>query len=123
LQVTIRTYQAPDRDSLYDIYSLAKGLRVWEKSDVTFPDASLGTDVEVPTLEGTTKLKIPGGTQSKTVFRLKGMGVPHLGRAGRRMQQGAGGLLVVMGALMLTGQLELIAYWLLETFPALGTIG
>jgi cytochrome c-type biogenesis protein len=46
-----------------------------------------------------------------------------LGRAGRRMQQGAGALLVVMGVLMLTGRLELIAFWLLETFPALGMIG
>ena len=42
-----------------------------------------------------------------------------LGRVGRRLQQGAGGLLVVMGLLMVTGQLEVIAYNLLETFPAL----
>jgi cytochrome c-type biogenesis protein len=46
-----------------------------------------------------------------------------LGRAGRRLQQGAGGLLVVMGLLMVTGQLEVIAYWLLETFPALASMG
>ncbi|MDH3662449.1 MAG: cytochrome c biogenesis protein CcdA [Alphaproteobacteria bacterium] len=48
---------------------------------------------------------------------LKGM--RSLGRVGRRLQQAAGGLLVVMGLLMVTGQLEVIAYWLLETFPAL----
>ena len=48
---------------------------------------------------------------------LKGM--RSLGRVGRRLQQGAGGLLVVMGLLMVTGQLEVIAYSLLETFPAL----
>ncbi|MGH6918848.1 MAG: cytochrome c biogenesis CcdA family protein [Geminicoccaceae bacterium] len=46
-----------------------------------------------------------------------------LGRAGRNLQRGAGGLLVVMGLLMVTGRLEQIAYWMLETFPALGTIG
>jgi cytochrome c-type biogenesis protein len=46
-----------------------------------------------------------------------------LGRAGRNLQRAAGGLLVAMGLLMVTGQLELIAYWLLETFPAFATIG
>jgi cytochrome c-type biogenesis protein len=48
---------------------------------------------------------------------LKGM--RSLGRIGRRLQQAAGLLLVVMGLLMVTGRLETIAYWLLETFPAL----
>ena len=41
----------------------------------------------------------------------------RLARAGRNLQRVAGGLLVVMGVLMLTGQLEVMAYWLLETFP------
>jgi cytochrome c-type biogenesis protein len=46
-----------------------------------------------------------------------------LGRLGRSLQLGAGGLLLAMGGLMVTGQLEVIAYWLLETFPALAEIG
>ena len=46
-----------------------------------------------------------------------------LGRMGRNLQRAAGGLLVVMGLLMVTGRLEQIAYWMLETFPALGAIG
>jgi cytochrome c-type biogenesis protein len=46
-----------------------------------------------------------------------------LGRAGRHLQRAAGGLLVAMGLLMVTGQLERVAYWLLETFPALASIG
>jgi cytochrome c-type biogenesis protein len=46
-----------------------------------------------------------------------------LGRAGRNLQRGAGVLLLVMGVLMVTGQLEVIAYWLLETFPALAAVG
>jgi cytochrome c-type biogenesis protein len=46
-----------------------------------------------------------------------------LGRAGRNLQRAAGGLLVAMGLLMVTGQLEVLAYWLLETFPALANIG
>jgi cytochrome c-type biogenesis protein len=47
----------------------------------------------------------------------------RLGRAGRNLQRAAGGLLVAMGLLMVTGQLERLAYWLLATFPALGAIG
>jgi cytochrome c-type biogenesis protein len=47
----------------------------------------------------------------------------RLTRAGRQLQRAAGVLLVAMGALMLTGQLEALAFWLLETFPALGRIG
>ena len=46
-----------------------------------------------------------------------------LGRAGRRLQQAGGGLLVVMGLLMVTGQLGAIAFWLIETFPSLAQIG
>jgi cytochrome c-type biogenesis protein len=49
--------------------------------------------------------------------------IKALGRAGRALQRVAGGLLVAMGLLMVTGQLEVIAYWLLETFPALANIG
>jgi cytochrome c-type biogenesis protein len=49
--------------------------------------------------------------------------IKALGRAGRHLQRAAGGLLVAMGLLMVTGQLEVIAYWLLETFPALASIG
>ena len=46
-----------------------------------------------------------------------------LSRTGRRLQQGAGVLLAIVGVLMITGQLEAMAYWLLETFPALARIG
>jgi cytochrome c-type biogenesis protein len=49
--------------------------------------------------------------------------IKTLGRLGRNLQRVAGGLLVAMGLLMVTGQLEMIAYWLLETFPALANIG
>lgn len=46
-----------------------------------------------------------------------------LGRVGSTVQRVAGGLLLLMGLLMITGQLEVIAYWLIETFPSLATIG
>ncbi|GAB7386307.1 molecular chaperone DnaJ [Bacillaceae bacterium] len=45
---------------------------------LTFAQAALGDEVEVPTLTGKVKLKIPPGTQTGTYFRLKGKGVPRL---------------------------------------------
>jgi molecular chaperone DnaJ len=50
---------------------------------VTFPQAALGTELEVQTLEGKEPLKIPEGTQSGQEFKLKGKGVPHLNRHGK----------------------------------------
>ena len=47
----------------------------------------------------------------------------RLAKMGRRLQQGAGVLLLIMGTLMVTGQFEVIAYWLLETFPVFAVIG
>jgi len=45
---------------------------------VTYPQAVLGTKVKVPTLHGPVELKIPSGTASHTVLRLKGKGMPNL---------------------------------------------
>ncbi|MEM2094235.1 MAG: molecular chaperone DnaJ [Candidatus Bathyarchaeia archaeon] len=45
--------------------------------------AALGTEVEVPTIDGKTILKIPPGTQPNTVFRLRGKGMPNLDSFGR----------------------------------------
>jgi molecular chaperone DnaJ len=45
---------------------------------ITFSQAALGDDVEVPTLHGKVKLKVPAGTQTGTKFRLKGKGVPNV---------------------------------------------
>jgi molecular chaperone DnaJ len=50
---------------------------------ISFVQAALGAQLDVPTLEGKVKLKIPGGTQSGKVFRLKGKGIPHLHGSGR----------------------------------------
>jgi cytochrome c-type biogenesis protein len=47
----------------------------------------------------------------------------RLGRAGRILQIGAGGVVVAMGLAMLTGQLTALSYWLLENFPAFSRIG
>lgn len=50
---------------------------------VTFWEAIEGTEVEVPTLEGAIKMKIPPRTQSGRTFRIKGKGMPHLKGEGR----------------------------------------
>src|SRR5229473_5237818 len=45
---------------------------------ISFTQAALGATIEVPTLDGKVKMKIPSGTQSGKVFRLRGKGIPHL---------------------------------------------
>ncbi|MEW9123005.1 MAG: molecular chaperone DnaJ [Thermotaleaceae bacterium] len=50
---------------------------------ITFVQAALGDELVVPTLDGKVKYKIPEGTQSGTIFRLKGKGIPNLKGYGR----------------------------------------
>ena len=50
---------------------------------ISFSQAALGAHVEVPTLEGAVKLKIPAGTQSGKTFRLRGRGFPNVHGYGR----------------------------------------
>jgi molecular chaperone DnaJ len=50
---------------------------------IAFTQAALGAQIDVPTLDGPVKLKIPAGTQSGKVFRLRGHGVAALNGAGR----------------------------------------
>jgi len=52
------------------------GLNVAYDLHISFPDAAFGTQVEVPTIDGRAKIKIPAGTQSGKIFRLKGKGFP-----------------------------------------------
>ncbi len=54
------------------------GLNVAFELYISFPDAVFGTQIEVPTIEGRAKIKIPAGTQSGKIFRLKGKGFPHV---------------------------------------------
>lgn len=56
------------------------------KVPITFPQATLGAEIVVPTLAGEATLKIPAGTQSHQEFRLKGKGLPDL-EVGRRGDQ------------------------------------
>lgn len=50
---------------------------------VSFPDAALGTNVEIPTVDGKVKVKIEPGTQPGKVLRLKGKGIPDVNGYGR----------------------------------------
>lgn len=54
---------------------------------LTFAQAALGDEIEIPTLTEKVKLKIPAGTQTGTYFRLKGKGVPRLRGYGQGDQQ------------------------------------
>jgi molecular chaperone DnaJ len=55
-----------------------EGLNVAYELHVSFTDAVFGTQVEVPTIDGKAKIKIPPGTQSGKIFRLKGKGFPGI---------------------------------------------
>jgi molecular chaperone DnaJ len=55
-----------------------EGLNVAYELHLSFPDAVFGTQVEVPTIDGKAKIKIPAGTQSGKILRLKGKGFPSV---------------------------------------------
>jgi molecular chaperone DnaJ len=59
------------------------GASVLFELPVTVGQAALGDDVEVPTIEGTARLKVPAGTQHGSVLRVRGQGVPELGSTRR----------------------------------------
>ncbi|MBM3474021.1 MAG: molecular chaperone DnaJ [Armatimonadetes bacterium] len=50
---------------------------------VKFTEAALGAEIDVPSVRGTAKLKIPAGTKNGQVLRLRGMGVDKMGASGR----------------------------------------
>jgi molecular chaperone DnaJ len=55
---------------------------LWVELPVAFSQAALGFDVQVPTPWGDEPLEVPAGTQSGTVLRLRGKGLPHLNAKG-----------------------------------------
>lgn len=54
------------------------GYNVWTESKITFTQAVLGDKIKIETLDGEVTLKIPSGTESGKVFKLKGRGIKHL---------------------------------------------
>lgn len=66
-----------------DPYFEREDFDVLTRSEISFPDAALGTKIEVRTLDGEGELKIPAGTQSGKIFKLRGKGIPKLNSSGR----------------------------------------
>ncbi|MBE7002954.1 MAG: molecular chaperone DnaJ, partial [Ruminococcaceae bacterium] len=56
-----------------------EGTSILCEAPITFTQAALGAELEIPTIDGKVKYAIPEGTQSGTTFRLKGKGVPGMG--------------------------------------------
>lgn len=82
------TQGGPSGD-LYVVIRLAEherferqGSNLYASLPLTFGQAALGADVFVATIEGEEKIKIPSGTQTGTIFRIKGKGMPVLGGRG-----------------------------------------
>ncbi len=59
------------------------GFDIKTKAEISFTQAALGDKIEIETIDGKVKLKIPEGTQSGKIFRLKGRGVSYLQARGR----------------------------------------
>ena len=73
ITLSVQPHQFFSRDGDDTLYELP----------INFAQAALGAEVEVPTLDGEVKLKIPTGCQTGEVFQLKNKGIPHLHRRGR----------------------------------------
>ena len=71
--VTVRPHELFRRD----------GTSVWCEAPITFTQAVLGGEMEIPTIDGKVKYTIPEGTQTGTTFRLRGKGIPQLNGRGR----------------------------------------
>ena len=60
-----------------------QGANLYSAVPISFAQAALGAEIKVTTLDGEEDLKVPAGTQTGTVFRLKSQGMPALGGRGR----------------------------------------
>ena len=73
INVEVKDHEHFSRDGqniIYDLY-------------LNFADAALGTSLEVPTIDGKVKIKVPAGTQSGKMFRLRGKGLPSVQSYGK----------------------------------------
>lgn len=60
-----------------------RGNDIFIDAHISMGKAALGTEITVPTVDGDVKYTVPAGTQSGTMFRLKGKGVPRVNSSGR----------------------------------------
>ncbi len=63
------------------------GNDVLAEVSINIAQATLGDVLTVPTIDGEHELKVPAGTQTGKVFRIRNVGIPHMGRSGRRGDQ------------------------------------
>ena len=96
------------------------GFNVYYDMPITITQAALGDSVEVPTLDGKVKYTIPDGTQTGTVFRLRGKGIPRLNSSGRGDQFVK---VTVQTPMNLTGEQKELLRKLGETFGEEGRKG
>jgi molecular chaperone DnaJ len=73
LTITVRPHELFRRE----------GTNVLCEAPITFSQAVLGAELEIPTIDGKVKYTLPEGTQTGTTFRLKGRGIPSLNGRGR----------------------------------------
>ena len=73
VSLTVKPHELFIRDGDDIIYELP----------INFAQAALGTEIEVPTLDGNIKLKLPASSQTGEVFKLRNRGIPHLRGRGR----------------------------------------
>ena len=59
------------------------GFNIYCEIPITFPEAALGAEIRIPTLEGDTTYTIPEGTQTGTTFRMRGKGIQNVNGRGR----------------------------------------
>ncbi|MCF6156280.1 MAG: molecular chaperone DnaJ [Candidatus Brocadia sp.] len=85
LRVTADKAAGRLKDDVYVIVSVQphpifhrQGSDIYMETTISLIEATLGSKIEVPTLDGNALMKIPPGTQTETLFRLRGSGMPYL---------------------------------------------
>jgi molecular chaperone DnaJ len=71
--LTVRPHDFFERDG-YDVHCVVP---------ISFPQAALGAEIQIPSLDGEVTLRVPEGTQNGKQFRIRNEGVPHLHESGR----------------------------------------
>ena len=83
----------PNGDLLVEIYLkrhpifTRKDTTVYCEVPITFTQAALGADIQVPTLDGKVSFELPEGTQTGTMFTLREKGIPYVNNSRRRGDQ------------------------------------
>lgn len=69
-----------------DKHFTREGDLILSEEHISMVDAALGTEIEVQTVDGPVRMKVPAGTQPGSDFKLSGHGVPHIKGSGRGAQ-------------------------------------